>query len=86
MIVAVPLRVQGDGALTLLAATLTLMPGTVVMGFSADRRTLYAHAIGTPSAQAARAAIVRVEDRLLPFFPPRSPQRSAHDRRPLPRP
>lgn len=70
MIVAVPVRVQGDTAQTLLVATLTLMPGTVVMGLSADRRTLYAHAIGMPSAEAARAAIARVEDRLLPLFPP----------------
>ncbi|BDP43926.1 hypothetical protein DAETH_38950 (plasmid) [Deinococcus aetherius] len=65
MIVAVPLRVQGDLPQTLLATTLTLMPSTVVMGFSPDRRTLYAHAIGTTSAQAAHDSIRWVEDRLM---------------------
>ncbi|GMA13891.1 Na+/H+ antiporter subunit E [Deinococcus metallilatus] len=65
MIVAVPLRLQGDVAQTLLAAVIALMPGTVAMGFSADRRTLYAHAIGSATPQAARDSITRVEDRLL---------------------
>ncbi|WP_102124644.1 Na+/H+ antiporter subunit E [Deinococcus planocerae] len=65
MIVAVPLRVRGDGPLTMLTAVITLMPGTVAMGFSADRRVLYAHAIGTPNVGAAHEAILAVEDRLL---------------------
>lgn len=65
MIVGVPLRVSGDGPITLLAALITLMPGTVALGFSADRRTLYAHAIGTASAQAARDSVLRVEHHLL---------------------
>ncbi|WP_102127916.1 Na+/H+ antiporter subunit E [Deinococcus planocerae] len=72
-IVAVPLRLRGEGALTFLAATIGLMPGTVVLGFSADRRTLYAHAIGTASAGAARAAILKVEDRLLRLLRPTPP-------------
>ncbi|WP_216322330.1 Na+/H+ antiporter subunit E [Deinococcus aestuarii] len=76
MIVAVPLRVQGDAALTLLTAVITLMPGTVALGFSDDRRVLYAHAIGTPSAQAAREAIQRVEDHVLRVLdrPPGRPE------------
>lgn len=75
MIVAVPLRLQSEGALTFLAATIGLMPGTVALGFSPDRRTLYAHAIGTPNAHAAREAILRVEDRLLRVLSPLSPTR-----------
>ena len=73
MIVAVPLRLQGEGALTLLAATIGLMPGTVALGFSPDRRVLYAHAIGTPNARAARESILRVEDRLLRVLRPTPP-------------
>lgn len=75
MIVAVPLRLDSEGAQTLLAAVITLMPGTVVLGFSPDRRVLYAHAIGTGSARAAREAVLKVEDRLLRFTSPLAPIR-----------
>lgn len=68
MIVAVPLRVRSDAAQTLLAATITLMPGTVAMGFSQDRRILYAHAIGLPDPQAVKDSITVVEDQLLSFW------------------
>lgn len=73
LIVAVPLRLTGDVPLTLLASLTGLLPGTVALGFSADRRTLYAHAIGTASAQAARDSIVRIEHHLLRLAPPTSP-------------
>ncbi|MGX9686445.1 Na+/H+ antiporter subunit E [Deinococcus wulumuqiensis] len=72
MIVAVPLRLQSELGLTLLAAAITLMPGTVAMGLSHDRRTLYAHAVGLPTAQAARDSIVEVEEELLRFLQPGS--------------
>lgn len=68
VIVAVPLRVESDAAIATLAATITLLPGTVAMGVSLDRRTLYAHAIGLPTLDAARASITSVEDRLLKFM------------------
>ncbi|PYE56539.1 Na+/H+ antiporter subunit E [Deinococcus yavapaiensis] len=68
VIVAVPLRVESDAAIATLAATITLLPGTVAMGVSDDRRTLYAHAIGLPTLDAARASISAVEDRLLKFM------------------
>ena len=45
-VIAVPLELRGDAAITLLAVTITLLPGTVAMGVSADRRVLYAHAMG----------------------------------------
>ncbi|MPY66266.1 Na+/H+ antiporter subunit E [Deinococcus sp. SDU3-2] len=67
LIVEVPLRLRGEGLLTVLSASITLMPGTVTMGLSRDRHTLYAHAIGTADAEAARASIVRVERYLLPL-------------------
>jgi multicomponent Na+:H+ antiporter subunit E len=68
MIVAYPMRLEGETAQTLLAATITLMPGTVAMGFDDERRVLYAHAIGLPGAAAARDSIRRVEDALLPVL------------------
>ena len=69
-IVAVPLHLSGDTPLTIFSATLTLMPGTVVMGFSEDRRTLYAHAIGLPDAESARRSIRQLETRLLGVLAP----------------
>lgn len=68
VIVAVPLRLSSDTAVTVLAAVITLMPGTVAMGLSRDRRTLYAHAIGLQDAEVARLSITKVEDRLLRFL------------------
>ncbi|MEF2280231.1 Na+/H+ antiporter subunit E [Deinococcus sp. YIM 134068] len=73
MIVAVPLRVEGDGPLTFLVAVTNLMPGTVTVGFSPDRRTMYAHAIGTPDPRTTRESVHRVEDRLLRVLRPTSP-------------
>ncbi|AFZ66647.1 Na+/H+ antiporter subunit E [Deinococcus peraridilitoris] len=68
VIVAVPLRLQDDSSITFLAAAITLLPGTVAMGVSPDRKFLYAHAIGLPTLDAARTSIQNVEDRLLPFL------------------
>jgi len=65
MIVAVPLYLEGDVPLTLLASLTGLLPGTVALGFSPDRRTLYVHAVGTPDSQAARSSVLEVERRLL---------------------
>lgn len=67
-IVAVPLRVTSDGAITLLSATITLLPGTVAMGVSEDKSVLYAHAIGEKDIDKARASIVRIEDLILGFM------------------
>lgn len=65
MIVAVPLTLKTDTGLTLLAALITLMPGTVAMGFSPDRRRLYAHAVGLPGPNEAVESILKVERQLL---------------------
>nr|WP_240730806.1 Na+/H+ antiporter subunit E [Deinococcus sp. S9] len=65
MIVGVPLRLEGDVPLTLLASLTGLLPGMVALGFSPDRRVIYVHAAGMPDAQAARASVQSVERRLL---------------------
>jgi multicomponent Na+:H+ antiporter subunit E len=42
-VVAVPLELQTDAAITLLANLITLTPGTLSLDVSADRRVLYVH-------------------------------------------
>jgi multicomponent Na+:H+ antiporter subunit E len=67
-IVAVPLRLKQDSSITLLAITITLLPGTVAMGVSHDKHVLYAHSIGLRDLEAAQQAIQKVEDKLLRFM------------------
>lgn len=67
-IIAVELRVSSDIALSLLSAAITLLPGTVAMGFSSDRSLLYAHAMGTEDPEAARAGVRRIEELILGFM------------------
>jgi multicomponent Na+:H+ antiporter subunit E len=43
--VALPLDVRSDAAIQLLAATITLTPGTLSIDVSSDRRTLYVHVV-----------------------------------------
>lgn len=44
-VVAVPLDVQSDSEITLLANLITLTPGTLSLDVSADRKVLYVHAM-----------------------------------------
>lgn len=67
-IIAVPLRLKSDAAISLLAATITLLPGTVAMGVSEDKRLLYAHAIGEADIEKAKAGVVRIESLILNFM------------------
>ena len=67
-VIAVPLRIQSDGAIALLSATITLLPGTVAMGVSQDKSVLYAHAIGAAEPQAAKDSVVRIETLILRFM------------------
>ncbi len=68
MIIGYPMRLRGDTAQTILAATITLMPGSVAMGFNPERTVLYAHVIGARSPRAARESLKKVEDVLLPLY------------------
>ena len=57
-IVAVPLDVRSDVAITLLANLVSLTPGSLTLDVSADRRTLYVHVMFVgDDADAARRAI-----------------------------
>jgi multicomponent Na+:H+ antiporter subunit E len=58
-IIAVPLDVTTDAAITLLANMLTLTPGTCSLDVSDDRKTLYVHAMYVDNADELRASIKR---------------------------
>ena len=51
-----------------MSATITLLPGTVAMGVSSDRKLLYAHAINTLTLEQARASITGMETHILRFM------------------
>jgi multicomponent Na+:H+ antiporter subunit E len=67
-IIAVPLRLESDAAIALLSATITLLPGTVAMGVSADRKLLYAHAINIADIEEAKRSVSAMETRILGFM------------------
>lgn len=67
-IIAVPLRVRTDAAISLLSAAITLLPGTVAMGVSEDRAQLYAHAILQSDPERSRASVQRIESLILGFM------------------
>jgi len=56
-IVAVPLSLDRDAEIALLANLLTLTPGTLSLEVSEDRRTLYVHALGVDDPEALRREI-----------------------------
>jgi len=56
-VVAVPLDLEGDAAITLLANVVTLTPGTLSLDVSPDRRTLYVHGMFVDDPEAFRREI-----------------------------
>ena len=64
MVVAVPLRPHSAQSLTLLVSLTGLLPGTVTLGISPDRRTLYVHSAGLPDRQSVRKSVQDLERRL----------------------
>lgn len=51
--IAIPLELSSPEAITLLAGTITMTPGTVSCDLSADGRTLLVHCLDAPDADAA---------------------------------
>ena len=51
-IVAVETKLKTDFEISILAAIITLTPGTISMDFSPDGKTIYVHAIDVPDKQA----------------------------------
>lgn len=69
-IIAIPLEVQSETGITLLANLITLTPGTVTIDVSVNRDTLYVHCIDIQDADALRDDIKQnFERRVLELFP-----------------
>lgn len=67
--ISVPLELKSPEAITLLAGTVTMTPGTVSSDLSADGRALLVHCLDAPDPQAAVAHIkTRYEARLKEIF------------------
>jgi multicomponent Na+:H+ antiporter subunit E len=65
-IVGVPLDVETDGQITLLAILITLTPGTLALDVSPDRRTLLVHAMFAADTDRVRRDIkIGFERRIL---------------------
>jgi multicomponent Na+:H+ antiporter subunit E len=68
-IVAVPLALERDAEIALLANLITLTPGTLSLDVSPDRRTLYVHAMATSGPDDLRREIQQgFERRILEVF------------------
>jgi len=68
-VVAVPLRCESDAAVTAIANTISLTPGTLTMDYDEATNTLYVHAItGRDNYEAVVAPIRAWEDYALVIF------------------
>ncbi|MGD9512195.1 MAG: Na+/H+ antiporter subunit E [Geminicoccaceae bacterium] len=68
--VSVPLRLRSPEAITVLAGTITMTPGTLSAELSADGRALLVHGLDVPDPDGLVAEIKsRYEARLLEIFP-----------------
>ena len=68
-IIAYPLKVDRDFEITLLANLITLTPGTLSVDVSADRRTLFIHALDVPDPDAIKQDIAMgFERRIMEAF------------------
>ncbi len=67
--ITIPVTLHSPEAITVLAATITLTPGTVTADLAADRRSLLVHSLHAPDPDAVRAAILhRYQRRLIRLF------------------
>ena len=67
-VVEVPLRVRSDAAVTTIANSITLTPGTLTMDYDADTNSLYVHSIAADDADDVLGPIRRWEDHALVIF------------------
>lgn len=67
--VTVPVELKSPEAISLLAGTITMTPGTLTADFSADRRSLLIHSLHAPNPDEVRDGIkTRYEARLMRIF------------------
>jgi multicomponent Na+:H+ antiporter subunit E len=67
-VVVVPLRVQTDAAITTIANSITLTPGTLTMDYDDETNTLYVHGITGRNREAVLDPIRTWEDYALVIF------------------
>jgi len=67
-VIEIPLRVETDLAITTIANSITLTPGTLTMDYDPDRNALYVHAIASRDRESVVAPIRRWEDYALVIF------------------
>jgi len=67
-VVEIPLRVQSDLAITTIANSITLTPGTLTMDYDEDRNVLYVHGITGADQRTVIEPIRRWEDYALVIF------------------
>ena len=67
-VVVVPLRVQTDGAITTIANSITLTPGTLTMDYDEETNALYVHSIDARDREAIVDPIRTWEDYALVIF------------------
>jgi len=67
-VIVLPLRVQSDLAVTAIANSITLTPGTLTMDYDDDRNALFVHAIDCSDPAAVKAPIRRWEEYALVIF------------------
>lgn len=65
MIVALPLDLEGEAEVVLLAGLLTLTPGTLGLEISTDRRTLFLHRLDARDPESVRREVKRGLERRL---------------------
>ena len=67
-VVEIPLRVETPFAITTIANSITLTPGTLTMDYDDDTNTLYVHAMNAPNRDAIVDPIRRWEEYALVIF------------------
>ncbi len=67
-VIEIPLRVETDLAVTTIANSISLTPGTLTMDYDDDRNSLYVHAIAGADRESIVAPIRRWEDYALRIF------------------
>ncbi|AEN06054.1 Na+/H+ antiporter subunit E [Halolamina sp.] len=67
-VVEVPLRVRSDIAVTTIANSITLTPGTLTMDYDAKRNSLYVHSIAAPDHESVIDPIRVWEEYALAIF------------------
>ncbi len=73
-VVEFPLRCRTPLEITTLANLITLTPGTLVLAVKDEPPTLYVHGMYAPEAEAFRARLTSMEDRVLNALRGRAPR------------